>query len=264
MNQIGLASGVLPEFDAATVVRSAHAAGFDSAGLWVDAAEWTPTHTAETRRALADTGISVIDVEVLWLRDEASVDDHRRILDIGMELGAANALCVSSDEDAAKTTDWLGQLCRHVEGNSLRVNLEFGWFSKVVDLASARSIVKAVAHPSAAILIDPIHVDRSQSPIGDIAKLDRSLISYAQFCDARAERPDVHDFDAVLVDAVDLREQMGEGALDLDAMYRALPKDIPLSIELRSEALRNTYPDDPVARAKAVADVTRKWLEARQ
>lgn len=263
MNPIGLASGVLPEFDAATVVRSAHAAGFDLAGLWVDPAEWTPAHTAATKQALADTGIGVIDVEVLWFREDATLDDHKKILDVGLEVGSANALCVSSDPDHGKTADWFAKLCRHVEGTPLRVNFEFGCFSSVHDLAEAKAIVERVDHPNAAILIDPIHVDRSSTPIADIAALDRSLISYAQFCDALAERPDVHDWDAVIVDAVDLRQQMGEGALDLDAMYRALPKDVPLSIELRSLALREGYPD-PVDRAKAVANATRGWLETRQ
>ena len=194
MNPIGLASGVLPEFDAATVVRAAHTAGFDLAGLWVDPAEWTASHTVATRHALADTGIGVIDVEVLWFREGATLADHRAILDVGLELGAPNALCVSSDPDHGKTAEWFAQLCRHVEGTPLRVNFEFGWFSSVHDLAEAKAIVESVDHPNAAILIDPIHVDRSSTPIADIAALDRSLISYAQFCDASAQRPDVHDW----------------------------------------------------------------------
>lgn len=263
MNPIGLASGVLPEFDAATVVRAAHAAGFELAGLWVDPAEWSPAQTLATRQALADTGIGVIDVEVLWLRDGATLDEHKAILDVGLELGAANALCVSSDPDHGRTADWLAQLCRHVEGTPLRINLEFGWFSAVHDLAEAKAIVEKVDHERAAILIDPIHVDRSQTPVAQIASLDPSLISYAQFCDALAERPDVHDWDAVIADAVDLRQQMGEGALDLDAIYRALPDDLPLSIELRSAALREGF-SDPVDRASAVAQATRQWLETRR
>jgi hypothetical protein len=42
-------------------------------------------------------------------------------------------------------------------------------------------------------------------------------------------------------------------------MLDALPVDIPLSIELRSKALRESYPD-PNDRAKAVAQATRHWL----
>jgi hypothetical protein len=42
-------------------------------------------------------------------------------------------------------------------------------------------------------------------------------------------------------------------------MYKALPPGIPLSIELRSKALRDGFPD-PGERAKVVAEATRRWL----
>ena len=263
MNPIALASGVLPEYGPVDLIEAAAAAGFDMAGLWVDPAEWDAARHRDTKSALAQTGMPVVDVEVVWLQPGCSVDDHLRILDIGMELGAANALCVSSVDDPGETSEWLARLCRHVEGSPLRVNLEFGIFTKVPDVLSAKRIVEQVGHPAAAILVDPIHVDRSGTDPADIAALDRRFISYAQFCDARAERPDPSNFDAIIEDAVDLREHEGAGAIDLDAIWRALPADIPLSIELRSKALRDAHPDDPIGRAKAVAMATRKWLGAR-
>ena len=56
-----------------------------------------------------------------------------------------------------------------------------------------------------------------------------------------------------------MRIQFGEGGLALADLYNALPDGIPLSIELRSKALRDTYPD-PGERAKVVAQATRTWL----
>ena len=44
------------------------------------------------------------------------------------------------------------------------------------------------------------------------------------------------------------------------SLYNVLPGGIPLSIELRSKALREGYPD-PGARARAVAQATRNWLK---
>jgi hypothetical protein len=75
-------------------------------------------------------------------------------------------------------------------------------------------------------------------------------------------RPDPSDFGAIITDAIDLREQCGEGGLPLDALYQALPPGIPLSIELRSKALRDAFPDAG-ERAKAVAAATRHWLAGR-
>lgn len=262
MNPIALASGVVPEAGPLETVLAAAAGGFDAVGLWVDAGQWNAATTSELRSALADTSLPLLDVEVIWLKPDSSLDDHRRVIDIGAALGAANVLCVSSDPDHGATADRLAALCRHAESSGMRVALEFGIFTEVKNLAQAMAILDRVAHPLRALLIDPIHVDRSGSAIADIARIDPALLPYAQFCDARAQRPDPEDFDAVIADAIDLREQCGEGALPLAALLEALPRGIPLSIELRSRALREAF-EHPALRAKAVADATRRWLEAR-
>jgi len=259
MNRLSFASGIVPEFGPVETVRAAAVGGFEAVGLWVDPADWSATTTRETRAALADTGLELLDVEVVWLKPDSPIDDHRKIIDIGAELGARNVLCVSSLADETATAAHLAALCHHAEASGIRVALEFGVFTAVKNLTMALCVLDAVAHPLRALLIDPIHVDRSGSLIAQIAALDPALLPYAQFCDARATRPDPDDFNAVIIDAIDLREQCGEGALPLASLYRALPRDIPLSIELRSKALRDAYPDAG-ERAKAVAVATRAWL----
>ncbi len=260
MNEISLASGVLPEFGPLDIVRAAADAGFDACGLWIEPADWTASMTRDVRAALAASGLPVLDVEVIWLKPDSEMDDHRKVIDIGAELGAANALCVSSDPDRHATAARFAELCEHAEGSGLRLALEFGIFTEVRNLDAALAVLASANHPAGAVLIDPIHVDRSGTPIDAIGRIDPALLPYAQFCDGRAERPDPGDFDAVITDAIDLREHCGDGALPLGALYRALPAGIPLSIELRSKALRDGFPD-PTARAREVARRTRNWLE---
>lgn len=259
MNPISLASGVVPEFGPVETVRAAASGGFDAVGLWVEPESWTAATTREVRAALADCGLPLLDVEVIWLKPGSAMADHRKVIDIGAQLGARNVLCVSSDPDRGATATRLAELCIHAEGSGMRVALEFGIFTEVKDLGAALAVLDAVAHPLRALLVDPIHVDRSGSSIAGIARVDPALLPYAQFCDARAERPDPADFDAVIVDAIDLRERCGEGALPLSDLYRALPAGLPLSIELRSRALREGFPEAG-PRAKAVAEATRAWL----
>ncbi|GFE74850.1 sugar phosphate isomerase/epimerase [Novosphingobium sp. TCA1] len=257
--KLSLASGVLPEFGAVDVVEAGAATGFDAVGLWIDPAEWTAQHSRDTRAALARTGMPVLDVEVVWIKPDSALDDHRTVIDVGADLGAGNVLCVSSDPDHGAAAEKLAALCRHAEGSGLRVALEFGIFTEVKNLAQALGVIRQVDHPLAALLIDPIHVDRSGTSLAEIAAIDPALLPYAQFCDARAKRPDPSDFAAVIADAVDLREQCGEGALPLADLLAALPAEVPLSIELRSAALRAAFPD-PVLRARAVLEATRGWL----
>jgi hypothetical protein len=67
-NPLSLASGVLPEFGAVTVIEAVCAAGFDAAGIWVEPGEWSAADTRASRAALAATGLSLLDVEVIWIK----------------------------------------------------------------------------------------------------------------------------------------------------------------------------------------------------
>jgi sugar phosphate isomerase/epimerase len=262
LNRISFASGIVPDAGPVETIAAAAAGGFDATGLWVEPENWTAATLAAARSALADNGLELLDVEVIWIKPGDDPDAHKACIDIGAELGAKHVLCVSSDPDMGATAARLAALCEHAEGSGMRVALEFGIFTEVKNLTMALAVLDAVAHPLRALLIDPIHVDRSGSAIAGIAAVDPTLLPYAQFCDAPAERPDPADFNAVIIDAIDLRRQCGEGHLPLDALYQALPAGIPLSIELRSRVLRERYPDLG-ERARAVAGATRRWLAAR-
>jgi sugar phosphate isomerase/epimerase len=259
VNRISLASGVLPEFGPVETIRAAVTGGFDAVGLWIEPPLWTSALLRETRAALADSELELLDVEVIWLKADSNMDEHKRCIDLGVELGAKNVLCVSSDPDRAATAARLAELCSHAEGGGMRVALEFGIFTEVKTLRDALAVLEAVRHPLGALLIDPIHLDRSGGSAADVAAVPRELLPYAQFCDAPGERPDPNNFDAIITDAIDLRMQVGAGRLPLADILRALPADIPLAIELRSKALRDEFPDAG-ARARVTAEATRAWL----
>jgi sugar phosphate isomerase/epimerase len=92
--------------------------------------------------------------------------------------------------------------------------------------------------------------------------LPRHWLSYAQVCDAPAHGPAPDDADGILEEAIHGRLQTGEGGLDLTGMLDALPPALPLSVELRSRALYDAYPDGG-DRAMATARATRRFLASR-
>ena len=256
---ISLASGVVPELSPAETVAAAAAGGWDAVGLWVEPADWTAATTAEVRARLSDHGLGALDVEVLWIKPGPLDPALKRIIDIGAEIGAKNALVVISDPDPGAAVAKFGALCEHGRAAGLRVALEFGYFTDVHSLAAAQAIVEAVANPAAALLIDPLHLARTGGTPDDVARLPRHLLPYAQFCDAPAAGPGADDVDGIIREAVDERLQCGEGELPLGPLLRALPEDVPLSIELRSKYLRDTYPDAG-ERARVTAEATRRFL----
>lgn len=259
MHRIGLASGVVPEFGPEQTVDAAARGGFDSVGLWVEPDEWSAATTRGVRRRLADSGLAVIDVEVLWIKPGMANPDHLHILDIGAEVGAANALVVSSDPDMGATTEKYALLCEHGRKLGIRVALEFGLFTDVKTIGAAHRILDAVNDPAAALLIDPLHLIRSGGTTADVAAAPRHFFSYAQICDASATGPAADDAEAILAEAIDGRLQTGEGGLPLLGILHALPPGLPLSVELRSRRLRDNYPD-PAERARVTAEATRRFL----
>jgi sugar phosphate isomerase/epimerase len=63
--ELSLASRTLPEASPAEMVSAAAAAGFDAAGLWVVPEQWDAATTRSVRNRVADTGLGVLDVEVM-------------------------------------------------------------------------------------------------------------------------------------------------------------------------------------------------------
>ena len=198
MNRISFASGIVPECGPLETIRAAAAGGFEATGLWIEPENWTADLTRDARAALGDAGLELLDIEVIWIKPACDLAAHKTCIDIGAELGAKNVLCVSSDPDMGATAARLAELCTHAEGSGMRVSLEFGIFTEVKNLRDAMAVLEAVSHPLRALLIDPIHVDRSGSSSIEIAAIPDELLPYAQFCDAPAKRPNPDDFDASL------------------------------------------------------------------
>jgi sugar phosphate isomerase/epimerase len=258
-NRISLASGVVPEFGPLETISAAADGGFDAVGLWIEPPAWTPQLLRDVKAGLDRSGLELLDVEVVWLKPGPPDPAHLRCLDIGMELGAKNVLVVSSDPDMGATAAKLRELCVYAEPSGMRVSLEFGLFTEIKTIGQALAAIRAADHPAAALLIDPLHLARSGGSPDDVAAVAPALLPYAQFCDAPAIGPCAADAVGIIREAVDERLQTGDGALPLRALLRALPCGIPLSIELRSRALREGWPD-PAERARETARATHRFL----
>jgi len=257
---VAMASGIMPEATPLQLVEAAARAGFDFGGMWIEPGHWTLETTRAVKRALRDTGLKLLDVEVVWIKPGPPDPDHDRIVEIGAELGARNILCVSSDPDRSATRDKLGRLIELGHRNGISVNLEFGLFTEVKTINAASSLLEELALPAGGLLIDALHWQRSGGTLDEIAALPARWLRYAQFCDAPAEGPAPGDAAAILDEAVDGRLFLGEGGLDLRGLSAVLPAGLPLAIELRSRALREGWPD-LVERARVVLERSRRYLD---
>ena len=120
------------------------------------------------------------------------------------------------------------------------------------DLAAAIRVVRGAAQPNGGILVDALHLDRSRSRVEDLATVPRDWLHYWQLCDAPAERPATTE--GLLHTARAERLFPGQGGLDLAALVRAMPPDIPVSLEIPTlELARTVGPEERVRRAMAAA-----------
>jgi sugar phosphate isomerase/epimerase len=241
-----LAVSHLTVLDAAPpdLVDAAAAAGFDAVGVRVwPAADELPypmldggPMLRETLARLRDTGLRVLDVEVLRLRRDSTHDDALRILDAGALLGARNVLVIANDPDEDRVVDRFAAICAAASPRALRVCLEFMIFSSVKTLADAARVVARAGRPEGAVLVDALHLHRSGGTPAELAEVSPDVLAYAQLCDATWEpiRPDEAQ---ALAEARGNRLLPGDGELPLRQLVAALPPAAPLAVEAPVAAL---------------------------
>jgi sugar phosphate isomerase/epimerase len=257
--ELSLASRNLPDASAAEMVSAAAAAGFDSAGLWIDPESWDPSTTRSVRERLEDTGLRVLDVEVMTIAPAVPDSTLQRIIEIGAELNARYATAIGMDPESSRIADRFGRLCEHAAGGGIRPVVEFMRFTTVRTLADALEIVNAAGHPAGAVLVDMLHLIRSGGQPDDLSGVDPDVLPFSQLCDAPAEPPGEEPGE-LIAEALQGRLPPGEGALPIQEILARLPAGCALSSEILSSDLHQRFPD-PVARAKAVGDATRAFLD---
>jgi sugar phosphate isomerase/epimerase len=257
---LSLAAGTLAEFMPQQVADAAGKAGFSHVGFTIDPDHWNAAALRQTKAMVAEYDLKVLDSEVVWIPEGGKLtDDHRLIVDAALELQTANILVVSAEPDKGRTAEGVHQLCQWAAPGNIRIALEFLMITAVQSMDDALDIIARADHPAAALLIDTIHFQRAGHQASDLLSVDDRLLPYTQICDGNLTC--AASFEDYLEDAVDLRSAPGEGQLPVAKIIKALPTDIPLSLEIRSKAYRDKFPD-AIARAKAVRTVTLDYLTA--
>jgi len=251
---LSLAAGVCPETGPADFVDACATAGWDACGIWFDADTWTDTVATEVRRRLDDTGLIALDMEPVFVTPDGDHGD--RMIEAAATVGARNLLVVSRGVDDDHFAERFGELCDLAAPHGIGCSIEFLAFMSVSSLGQSIDILDRVNRPNGGVLIDGLHLARTGDTPADVASVAPARLAYAQLCDAPAEAPADTYFDAL-----DGRSTLGDGGLPVRALVDALPRHTALSMEIRSAALRSTFPD-ATDRARHVLDTTKAWFDA--
>ncbi len=263
---IALAALSVLELSSPELVACAAQAGFSHVGIRLVPA--TPTEARydivgdtpllrELEARLAGTGVKVLDAEIFRLKPETSVvADYEAAIATAARLGARELLVAGNDPDEARLTASFAAFCELAARYGLGAVIEFMPWTDAKDLIQAARIVERSGQTNAGVLIDPFHFSRSRSRMEDIAAIPVSRLRYLQFCDVPAEIPAT--MDEILAQARAERLPPGEGGLDLLGLLRALPSNIPVSVEVPMTTLARTV--DANERARRLHAATRRVL----
>jgi len=188
-----------------------------------------PELLRQTRRALADTGMRVHDIELARVKDGVDPQSYVPEFEIAAELGARAVLSSIWSADRAYYMDTFGEICDLARPFGLTVDIESVPIATVRDLAGAVDVLRTVKRDNAGLMIDTHHFHRARDKAADLAALPREWFHFAQICDAPAQIPtDREEMVHILREA---RLYLGEGGIDVADILRQIPR-VPYSIEL--------------------------------
>lgn len=244
------------------VVRAGAAAGFDGVGLRI-----FPTMPGEARHPLigdtpmlretlsllAATGLAVVDIEAIWLRAGLVPAEYRSGFEAAGRLGARIVQVIGDDDDEARLTDNYAALCGLARPFGLTLDLEYMAFARPNRLADTRRIVRNAGVANGGLMVDCLHVYRCETDLADYLDVDAGLVHELQLCDAAAAAPVGRE--ALIEEARFARKPPGEGALDIEAVWRVVPRDVWVSVEAPFGDSRGRLPFGERARLlKSAAD----------
>lgn len=238
-HQFSLAFLTVGNISPVEAVHIAARQGYQSVGLrMLPAAPSEPAYPLltddtvlrETQKALAETGITVGDVEIVRLKEHTNINDFEPFIMRAAALGAKHVLVAADDFERQRLTENFGLFCQLAAQASLTADLEFMPWTAIKSIAEAREVVEGAGQGNGGILIDALHFDRSSSSLADIRALPPAMLHYVQLCDGPV--PYGHSDAELIAIARGARLMPGHGGIDLVAFMDAIPDGTPVSLEV--------------------------------
>jgi sugar phosphate isomerase/epimerase len=217
------------ELDPPTFVSVAGAAAFRSVGLRVAPAVPGGIHhplatggaeLRETALRLGDTGVGVLQVELVSLHRASDLARMRPLLETGAALGATRVVACGDDPDLSATAARLAELADLAAEYGIAVDLEFMPFRALASLEQALAVVAAAGRDDVVVMVDALHLARSGGTPAEVAAADPRRLAVLQLCDAPRDAPPAE----LLADEARCGRLLpGDGELSLAALVAAMP-----------------------------------------
>lgn len=187
----------------------------------------------QTKKAMADTGVKLLDIELARIYDSVDVKKYLPAMEVAAELGGRAVLSSIWTSDRNFYIERFAELCDLAKHFALTVNLEYVPIASIFNLAGALDVLHTVKRDNAGLMIDTHHFHRAGDKVEDLDGVPREWFNFAHICDAPAEIPtEKEEMTRILREA---RLYCGEGGIDIASIVNRIP-EIPYSIELPNTA----------------------------
>src|SRR5437764_884265 len=132
------------------LIRIAAAGGYDYVGLrllevtggdaWPLVSD--PQLLRETRSAMSETGVGVLDVELVRLTPEFNLEALRPTLDVAVQLEVRHILTQAHDDDWTRLVHNFGSLCDLLASYALSASVEFLTWTKMRGIADVLQLLR--------------------------------------------------------------------------------------------------------------------------
>ena len=241
--KLGLAPLTLFRPPPLDLVRYAGEAGYDAVGFQLGLQDMPVSPLAgdaqflkEAKALLKRWNLSVMEVSNIVFEPERTFDEGRVLIDFAKQIGASIVQATVWDDEQDRVVERLIALADYAKGLDLGITIEYMPYSQCQGFNEAYDLVRASERSNVHVLLDTLHFSRSGGVLADLDRKEASSYSFIQLCDARAKAPAPED---LRYESVYDRLPLGEGDLELGAILERVPTDLPVSLEIPCQRLKD-------------------------
>lgn len=199
----------------------------------------------ETRQALQDTGIKLLDIELAKIEEGVDPVEYEPELEAAAELGGRHVLSSIWTNNKDEYIEKFAKLCDLAAQYDMTVDLEYVPIASVKNLDEALNVLNTVNKENMGLMLDIHHVHRAQDKIEDLKKVPKEWFNFIHVCDAPDEIP--ANREEMLRIVREARSYIGEGGIDVAGIVNSVP-EVPYSIELPNKQQANLLGYEEFAR----------------
>lgn len=192
---------------------------------------------AETHARLADTGLTVLEVEAWALIAGKGHICADAVFETTAVLGNPRLIVVADRAgqiELGEICDQFAALAEAASRYGLCVDFEPIAHRAAGNLSDGLAVVNAGKQWGAGLTLDALHIDRMGLTPDELRSIDPQILHILHLCDAP---PRPGDLETMIDHSARNRLVPGEGALPLRDYLAALPDNLPLALEIPMERL---------------------------